>query len=396
MKRKIAAVDVGTTKICTIMGSLSNSLDLRISGVGIAPSRGIEKGLVANVALATESILESIKKAEKMTGHKLDSAVVGVNGNHINPLNEKGIVATNKSDQIVRPDDLKYVLAVALDVKTPFDRRSQVAVSQTQAQSKYETRNSVATRECNLDIESQATAKAIASVKNLTRCIQEANIDIEDLIMEPLANAEAVLNKEEKQTGVLIANIGGGTTDIAVIKEGSIYHSSVLPVAGNQITTDVAAGLGISFSVAEDLKKKYGKILFSQMEDDKDITLADRSVPYRDLCDIVSIRIEEIMRLVMLRMPGPDLAKLIPCGIVLTGGSANIPGIAEMTRAITRLPVRIGTPPALKGVCNAVLNDPAYATSVGLVLSNMKKHALPRQSAGTRNIFAKLSGLISG
>ena len=196
----------------------------------------------------------------------------------------------------------------------------------------------------------------VASVKNLTKCIQEVGIDMDDLILESLASAEAVLTREEKQTGVLLANVGGGTTDIAVFKEGTLYHSSVLPVAGIQITADVAAGLGLTFKAAEEMKKKYGKISTSKdNEPDKALAADGREISYRDLCDVISMRVEEIMRLVMLMMPGADYAKVIPSGIVITGGSANIPGFVDMTRAVTHLPVRIGKPSPLKGVGGVVL-----------------------------------------
>jgi cell division protein FtsA len=212
--------------------------------------------------------------------------------------------------------------------------------------------------------------------------------------LEPLASAEAVLSEEERQAGVLIADIGGGTTDIAVMREGSIYHTSVLPVAGHQITRDIAAGLGLSFELAEEMKKRYGNLLVSEEEDaDKVVGENGHSVSYRDLCDIIRARVEELMRLVVLEMPRNDYAKLIPSGVVITGGGANLPGIVELTQAITRLPVRIGIPPALNGVSNALLNDPAYATSVGLVLWKMKNDNSAQQRWITKP--AGLRGLLS-
>ena len=209
-----------------------------------------------------------------------------------------------------------------------------------------------------------------------------------------MASAEAVLTEEEKQAGVLIADIGGGTTDIAVMRDGSIYHTSVLPVAGHQITRDIAAGLGLSFELAEEMKKKYGSLIPSEEEEaDKVVGENGHSVSYRDLCEIMRARVEELMRLVVLELPRTDYARLIPSGIVITGGGANLPGIVEMTQAITRLPVRIGIPPALNGVSNALLNDPAYATSVGLILWKMKNDTSQKwvtKPTGLRGLFSSL------
>jgi cell division protein FtsA len=399
MKRKIAAIDVGTTKVCTIMGTLDSSTGLRILGVGIAPSHGIEKALVANVTQAKDSIKQSIRKAEMMAGYRLDSAYIGVTGKHISSNNNKGTIAITKTDQLVRPDDLKRVLDVALNIKAPADRKMLHVIPRSYMLDGHEVKNPVGMHGYELNVEAHVITAAVASVQNLTKCIQEVGIEIEDLILEPLASAEAVLSEEEKQAGVLIADIGGGTTDIAVLRDGSIYHTSVLPVAGHQITRDVAAGLGLSFELAEEMKKKYANLLPAEEEDDKIVGENGHTISYRDLCEIVHARVEELMRLVVLELPRNDYAKLIPAGIVITGGCANLPGIVEMTQSITRMPVRIGMPPTLNGVSNALLNDPAYATSAGLILWKMKNDSSSNQKwmstrpTGVRGFFASLMKL---
>jgi cell division protein FtsA len=398
MKRKIAAIDVGTTKVCTIMGTLDSSTGLRILGVGISPSHGIEKALVANVTQAKDSIRNSIRKAEMMAGYRLDSAYIGVTGKHISSNNNKGTIAITKNDQLVRPDDLKRVLDVALNIKAPADRKMLHVIPRAYMLDGHEVKNPVGMHGYELNVEAHVITAAVASVQNLTKCIQGVGIEIEDLILEPLASAEAVLTEEEKSAGVLIADIGGGTTDIAVLREGSIYHTSVLPVAGHQITRDVAAGLGLSFELAEEMKKKYANLQPSE-EEDKIVGENGHSVSYRDLCDIVRARVEELMRLVVLELPRTDYARLIPAGIVITGGCANLPGIVEMTQSITRLPVRVGMPPTLNGVSNALLNDPAYATSVGLILWKMKNDSTANQKwmdtrpTGVRGFFSSLMKL---
>jgi len=395
MKRKIAAIDVGTTKVCTIMGTLDSSSGLRVLGVGISPSHGIEKALVANVTQAKESIRQSIKKAEMMAGYRLDSAYIGVTGKHISSMNNKGTIAITKNDQLVRGDDLKRVLDVALNIKAPADRKMLHVIPRSYTLDGHEVKNPVGMHGYELNVEAHVITAAVASVQNLTKCISGIGIEIDDLVLEPLASAEAVLTEEEKQAGVLIADIGGGTTDIAVMREGSIYHTSVLPVAGHQVTRDIAAGLGLSFELAEEMKKKYGSLVPSSEEEaDRVVGENGHSVSYRDLCDIMHARIEELMRLVVLELPRTDYARLIPAGIVITGGGANVPGIVEMTQSITRLPVRIGIPPALNGVSNALLNDPAYATSVGLVLWKMKNDnntdKWVTKPTGIRGLFSSL------
>lgn len=372
MKRKIAAIDIGTTKVCTIMGTLDSTSGLRILGVGIAPSHGIEKALVANVNQAKESIRQSVRKAEMMAGYRLDSAYIGVTGKHISSNNNKGTIAITKTDQLVRGDDLRRVLDVALNVKAPADRKMLHVIPRSYTLDGHEVKNPVGMHGYELNVEAHCITAAVASVQNLTQCVRGVGIEIDDLILEPLASAEAVLSDEEKQAGVLIADIGGGTTDIAVMREGSIYHTSVLPVAGHQITRDIAAGLGLSFELAEEMKKKYVNLLSQEEEADRVVGENGHSISYRDLCDISRARVEELMRLVVLELPRSDYSRLIPAGIIVTGGGANMPGIVELTQSITRLPVRIGIPPALNGVSNSLLNDPAYSTSVGLVLWKMK------------------------
>ncbi len=370
MKRtRIAGIDVGTTKVCTIMGDIDENDNLRILGVGVAPSQGLQKGLVANVNEAKESIRESIKKAERTAGYKLESAYVGVTGRHISSVNNHGAIAITRSDQLVRPDDLKRVLEVARSIKIPGDRKLLHVIPRSYTVDGQEgVKNPVGMYGFRLDVETHIITAGVTSVQNLAKCIRSLGVEIDDYVLEPLASAEAVITEEERQAGVMIADIGGGTTDIAVFKDNTIFHTSVLPVAGHQVTRDISVGLGLSFELAEELKKKYGDATLSD-EDDSDRTLPEdgHSISYRELNEIIKIRIEELLRLILLELPNTDYSKLIPAGIVITGGCANLPGIAQMGEAVTRLPVRIGAPANLYGVSD-ILCDPAYATSVGLLL----------------------------
>ena len=313
--------------------------------------------------------------AEQSAGHKLESAYVGVTGRHITSVNNRGSIAITRNNQLVHTDDLKRVLDVARSVKVPSEQKLLHVIPRTYIVDGQEgVKNPVGMHGFRLDVETHIITAAITSIQNLTKCIRSIGIEIDDLVMEPLASAEAVLAPEEKQDGVMLADIGGGTTDIAVFKDNTIYHTSVLPVAGYQVTRDISVGLGLSFELAEEMKKKYGNV--TPNDEDKasgDITLTQdgHSVSYNDLSEIISVRVEELLRLIMLELPQSDYAKLIPAGLVITGGGANLPGIAELAEKVTRLPVRLGKPMNLYGVSD-ILNNPAYATGVGLLLWKLR------------------------
>jgi cell division protein FtsA len=389
MKKKIASIDIGTTKVCTIMGVLDSSSGLRVLGVGITPSHGIEKALIADAAKAKESIRESIRKAEVMAGYKLDSAYIGVTGRHISSMNSKGTIAITRSDMQVKAEDLKRALDVALNVKIPPEQKILHVIPRSYRLDGQEVKNPIGMNGTELEIDVHLITAAAASVQNLTRVIKGLGVNIDDLVLEPLASAEACLAEEEKQAGVLIADIGGGTTDIAIIKDGSIYHTSVLPAAGHQITNDLTAGLGLSYDLAEEMKKKYGTLVPSGENEDPDKMVGNngQSVSFTALCEIMRARVEEIIRLIILDLPEERRGDLIPAGIVITGGCANIPGIAAVAETLTKMPVRIGIPAALNGVSIEALNNPAYATSVGLMLYSMK-------NKGTSTWFSKRKGFL--
>jgi cell division protein FtsA len=397
MKRgRIAAIDVGTTKVCTIMASTDGNGSMRILGVGVAPSFGLQKGLVVNINEARESIRESIRKAEQSAGYRLESAYVGVTGRHINSVNNHGAIAITRNDQLVRPEDLRRVLAVARSIKVPSEQKLLHVIPRGYVVDGQEgVKNPVGMYGFRLDVETHIITAGVTSVQNLTKCIRSVGVDIDDMIMEPLASAEAVLTPEEKQDGVLLADIGGGTTDIAVFKNNTIFHTSVLPVAGYQVSRDISMGLGISFDLAEEMKKRYGSV--EPVEEnyaDKDSTVVQdgHTVSYSDLLEIIRVRVEELLRLILLELPQTDYFKLIPSGIVLTGGGANLPGIAKLGEKVTKLPARVGYPVTLFGISD-VLRDPAYATSVGLLLwkiNNKETQAWQTKENNIRRLLSRV------
>jgi cell division protein FtsA len=288
---------------------------------------------------------------------------------------------------------MKRALDVALNMKVQPEQKILHVIPRLYKLDGMEVKNPIGMNGYEIEVEVHLITATMAPVQNLIDCVRGLGIRIEDLVLEPLASAEAVLGEEEKLAGVLIADIGGGTTDVAVIKDGSICHTSVLPAAGRQITADLIVGLGLTGEIAEDIKKRYGTLVTGE-DVDLDETVGDngKGVPLVDLCDIMHARVEEIIRLIILDLPNED-TRLIPAGIVLTGGCANIPGIAELTEKITKLPVRIGVPIALEGISASTLGNPAYATSIGLLLWSVKNQGTAnwnKRSKGWRGAFAGL------
>ena len=397
MKKRttLTSIDVGTTKVCTTVADINDGGGIRVVGVGITPTRGLHKGLVVNINDARESIQESVRKAEQASGYRVESAYVGVTGRHISSLNNRGVVAITHNDRLVRPDDLKRVLQSARTIKVASDRKLLHVIPRDYAiDGQAGVKNPVGMHGFRLDVETHIITAAVTSIQNLVKCIRGIGVDIDDLILEPLASSEAVLTEDEKQIGVILADIGGGTTDIAVFKDGSIWHTSILPVAGYQITRDIAIGLGLPFDVAEEMKKRYGSVMpvyESKIETTSTISEDGHGVSYQDLCDIIRARVDEIIRLILLELPRAEYETLVPAGLVLTGGSSNLSGIDALGRDILRLPVRVGIPTTMHGITDA-LHDPAYATSVGLLLWGAKHEGV--QTWQSRRFGAALRHLI--
>ena len=392
----VASIDVGTTKVCSIVADIGDGRGLQILGVGVTPSRGLHKGLVVNIPEAKQSIKEAVRKAEQASGLRIDTAYVGVTGRHITSQNNRGVVAISRGDRLVRTDDLKRVLQTARTVAVPNDRKLLHVIPRGYAiDGQVGVKNPVGMHGFRLDVETHVITAAVSSVQNLVKCIRGIGVDIEDLILEPLASSEAVLRPDEREAGVVLADIGGGTTDVAIFKDGSIWHTSILPVAGYQITRDIAIGLGLPFEVAEEMKKRYGSLMpIYNGKDDEDATRLKAengySVSYRDLCAIVRARVEEIIKLIALEIPGTDYAREIPCGLVLTGGSSNLLGVETLAQEVLGLPARVGVPVGVYGIAD-ILPDPAYATSVGLLLWGTGRNEGEQswQSSGLNQIFRR-------
>ncbi len=371
------AIDVGTTKTAAVLSNVSDNNAMRILGVGIAPTRGVQKGIVVNIDEAKIAIKEAVRKAEHSSGLKIESAWVGVTGRHINCVNSRSAVAISRGDKLVSGDDLNRVLGSAKSIEVEPDRQLlHVIPRQYVLDGNVGVKNPIGLHGFRLDVDAHIITAAAAAVQNLVRCIRSLNIEVEELVLEPLASAEAVLRPDEEDAGVILADIGGGTTDIAVYRDGSVWHTSVLSVGGYQITRDIAIGLGIPFNVAEDLKKKYGNLSYEKPPEAEKIETTGlgigdgHSILRQDLDDIIRARIEEIVRLIPMELPPSEYSSMLPAGLVLTGGASNLPGIEMLAQDILHMPVRIGVPNGMAGLSD-ILYDPAYATVVGLLLWGM-------------------------
>jgi cell division protein FtsA len=395
-KKIISAIDVGTTKIATLVANVKAEDDIEILGVGVVPSHGLHKGILVNMDEAKQSIATSVKEAQRVSGIHIDSAYVGVTGRHITSLNNRGVISIPRDDRLVRTQDLKRALSAARNVTVAEGKKVLHAIPRSYALDGQEgVTQPVGMHGRRLDVETHIITASVSSIQNLAKCIRSIGIDVEDLILEPLASGEAVLTPEERDTGVIMADIGGGTTDIAVFKNGSIYHTAIIPVAGYQVTSDISIGLGLPFGIAEKMKKRYGNVTPTlELDEAAQVGMENgHSASYKDLCHIIRARMEELLQLILMEMPTSDYNALAPCGLVLTGGTTNLPGLDELGQSVLRIPVRKGRPlnTGIYGISD-ILQDPAYATTVGLLLWPVrgKEGAFQVKSAGVWGNFVSL------
>ncbi len=381
MERTIVGIDVGTTKICTLVGQVDENDVLRVVGVGVVPSRGLSKGVITDVEEAAKSIGESVRKAERISGYIVEEAYVGVAGSHISSQNSRGVIAIGRGDRPVDRDDIERAMEAAQAIAIPHNRRIVHAIPRGfTIDDQGGIKNPLGLMGFRLEVEAHIITGAVTAIQNLVRCVEMNQIAIADLILQPLASAEAVLTPEEKNMGVAVVDIGGGTTDIAIYVEGSIWETQVLAVGGNHMTNDIAVGLRAPFAAAEEAKIRYAHAFPATVDEEEKIEIATfgehavGTVSRRELCHIVAIRSEEILELVAREIKRSGFDGLLPAGVVLTGGTANLPGLRDLAAQVLRLPVRIGMPRRLHGLMETI-SSPAYATSVGLLLWGMRAEA---------------------
>jgi len=373
-ERVIVGIDVGTTKICALVGELDRDGKLNIVGVGTCPSQGLRRGVVVNIEETVTSIAAALDRAERLSGKKIKSAYVSITGSHIASENSKGFVAITPSHRDIEENDISRAFEVARAIAMPASREIIHVIPRGYVIDGQEgIKNPIGMSGFRLEVETHIITGAVSSIYNLMKCVDKAHIDIEDRVLAPLASGAAVLDDGETDLGVALADIGAGTTDIAVYVDGAIWHTVALPIGGNLITSDIAIGLRLPVGIAEELKITYGHCDPSAIDEDDMIDLSqfmpdcDDLVPRKLLAEIIQARVEELFCLVReeLRKSGYD--GLLPAGIVITGGTAELPGILEMAGQILDLPVRIGSPLGLHGIADSI-NRPAYSTAVGLLL----------------------------
>ena len=370
----LVGIDAGTTKVTTLIGEVGRSGDVNIIGYGIAPSVGMKKGMVANIDQTVGSITASIEKAERLSGYKISSAFVSVGGSHISSQNSRGVVAVSGHRREVSREDVARATDAAKAVQVPSNRELiHVLPRGYIVDGQDGIKDPLGMSAVRLEVETHIAAGAATSISNLTKCISQANVAIDELVVGSLAAAEATLTDTEKDLGVLVADIGGGTTDLAIFTDGAVYHSAVLPVGGINVTNDVAIGLRTSLNLAEEIKIKHGSADVGEIGPEELLNVAvlgegsGQTIQRRKLCEIIAARMEEIFTLVREEVKRSGHAGMLPAGIVLTGGGARLAGSAELAREVLQMPVRIGSPQGVGGLMDQ-LSNPAFATPIGLLL----------------------------
>jgi cell division protein FtsA len=372
------------------VGEAHEDGQLRIIGVGVTPSRGLRKGVVVNVQEATEAIRASVRKAERVSGFEITNAYVGIGGKYITGINSRGVVGISRGDRGITQSDIDRALDAARAIAIPYNREIIHTIPRGFVVDGQEgVKDPIGMQGIRLEVEAHIVTGASTSVGNLVNCVRGAGVAVNDLVLQTLASGEAVLRSAEKEMGVILADIGGGTTDIGIFIEGSIWHTIVLATGGEHLTRDVAVGLRTPFSAAEELKIKYGHALPGSLTTDELIEISSfgsgtrQSVSRLGLAEVLEARAEEILTLILREVKRSGYDGLLAAGLVLCGGSAELAGMMELAEQVLQLPVRVGAPHDLQGLTD-VLESPAYATSVGLLLWGIRHEQLGRQEPKRR------------
>ena len=392
----IVGLDIGTTKICAIVGNLTED-GLDIVGIGTSPSRGLRKGVVINIDSTVASIRKAVEEAELMAGCEIKSVYAGIAGGHIRGLNSQGIIAIKNRE--VSPEDVKRVIEAAKAIAIPMDREViHILPQEFIIDDQDGIREPLGMSGVRLEAKVHIVTGAVASAQNIIKSCNRAGLDVADIVLEQLASSEAVLSPDEKELGVALVDIGGGTTDIAIFVDGAIKHTSVLSLGGNHLTNDIAVGLRTPMAEAEKIKQKYGCCMASLVGKDETIEVPSvggrkpRILSRQLLAEILEPRVEEIFSLVNREIVKSGFEDLIASGIVITGGSTILDGMPELAEQVFNLPVRRGTPQNLGGLVD-VVNSPAYATGVGLVVYGSKNVGISEFPAtqSDENLFRRVS-----
>jgi cell division protein FtsA len=370
-QRIIVGIDVGTTKICTLVASIERNSQLRILGVGVEAAQGIRKGVIVDLPAAKRAVYRSIDKAERTSGLEISSAIVSLAGSDVSSENSKGVVGVTGG--VIDGGDITRAMDAARAIAIPHNRE---IVHVIQRGFNVDGQEGIRIPEnmhaYRLEVETHIITASAASVENLRKSVEESGVVVSQFVLNPLAAAEEVLSETERQMGAVVCDIGGGTTDVAVYVDGDVWHTAVLAVGGNHISSDIAQGLRIPVSQAEELKIQHGNALESESSAAEHVNInsfhgqESLQVSKRELEHIISARVEEIFSLVVQEIRRSGYDGLLPAGLVLTGGSCELPGIKTMAERVMGITVRIGSPVNLTGMSEG-LATPAFSTSVGLL-----------------------------
>ena len=373
----IVGLDLGTTKICAVVGEVLKN-KINIVGIGTHPSVGLRKGVVVNIDSTVDSIKKAVEEAELMAGCEISSVYAGIAGGHITGFNSHGIVAIKGPE--VTKNDVERVIDAARAVAIPMDREVIHVLSQEFiVDDQSGIQNPLGMAGVRLEAKVHIVTGAVTSAHNIVKCANRAGLDVCDIVLEPLASGESVLTSEEKELGVALLDLGGGTTDLAIFNSKNIKHTFVLAIGGNNLTNDIAIGLRTPLAEAEKIKRKYGSCIARNIHGEETIEVPGmgghkpRKLPRQILGEILEPRMEEIFELIKREIYRAGMENLIVSGIVVTGGSSLLEGVPEIAESIFNLPVRIGTPQGISGLVD-VVNNPMYATGVGLVLYGAKNY----------------------
>jgi len=374
-KKLIVGLDIGTSKVVAIVGEIGLDGSIEIVGIGSNPSKGMKKGVVVNIESTVQSIQRAVEEAELMAGCQIHSVYVGIAGSHIRSLNSHGIVAIK--DKEVYRADLERVIDAAQAVAIPADQKVLHILPQEYIIDNQEgIKEPLGMSGVRLEAKVHLVTCAVNAAQNIEKCIRRCGLEVEEIILEQLASSYSVLTDDERELGVCLVDIGGGTTDIAIFTEGSIRHTGVIPIAGDQVTNDIAMALRTPTQHAEEIKIKYACALTQLAGADDTIKVpsvgdrAPRDLSRQSLAEVVEPRYDELFTLVQAELRRSGYEDLVPAGVVLTGGTSKMEGVVELAEEIFHMPVRVGYPQTVRGL-NDIVRNPIYATSVGLLQYGM-------------------------
>jgi cell division protein FtsA len=378
-KNLVVGLDVGTSKVAALVGEIKADDTIEIVGIGTHPSHGLKKGVVVDIESTVQSIQRAVEEAELMAGCQINSVYTGIAGSHIRSLNSHGIVAIR--DKEVSQTDVERVIDAARAVAIPADQKILHIIPQEFVIDAQEgIQEPVGMSGVRLEAKVHMITGAVSAAQNIVKCVRRCGLEVDDIILEQLASSYSVLNDDEKELGVCLVDIGGGTTDIAIFTEGAIRHTAVIPIAGDQVTNDIAVALRTPTQHAEEIKIKYACALTQLATSDETIEVPSigdrppRRLSRQTLAEVVEPRYEELMTLIQAELRRSGFEDVIAGGVVLTGGSSKMEGVIDLAEEVFHMPVRLGVPQYISGLSDVVRN-PIYATGVGLLQFGQRNRA---------------------